>query len=350
MSSEKTEQPTPKRLDDARKKGQVAISKDVTSTAVLIAVFAYLGIFWNAFMNDMQDMFLLPVGCYGIPFKNSFSYIVGHILDYVIKWVLPMMIIVIIVGVFSCFFQTGLVFSFESVKPSLKKVNPAENIKKTFSMKNLFEFLKNVLKVTFLSILLYKVIEAAIPTLMLMPFSKEEGVMVMLAVMLRKIVINTAFAYVVIAAIDFYFQKKQHTKSLMMTKDEVKREYKEMEGNPEIKGMRKQLHREMLNDNMVQKTKKSSVVVTNPTHRAVALYYDAEETGLPVVTAKGEGMLALKMIEAAKEAGVPVMRDVGLAHALYDQVELDQYVPTDMLEAVAEVLRWVQQLKEQNEE
>jgi type III secretion protein U len=130
-----------------------------------------------------------------------------------------------------------------------------------------------------------------------------------------------------------------------MSKDEVKREYKEMEGNPEIKGKRRQFHQELMNQNTTQRVRKASVLVTNPTEIAVALYYDAEETPLPLVLAKGEGDLARRMIAIAKEEGIPIMQNIPLARGLYADAEVDQYIPSSLIEPVAEVLRWLKTLE-----
>ena len=153
--------------------------------------------------------------------------------------------------------------------------------------------------------------------------------------------------YSIIAFVDYMFQKRQYIKQLKMTKDEVKREYKEMEGDPEIKGKRKQLHQEMVMNDTVQNTKKSSVLVTNPTHYAVALYYDSDSTKLPIVMAKGQDFMAMQMIKAAQEADIPIMRNVALAQELYREAPLKQYIPKDLLKPVAEILIAIQQLKGQ---
>ncbi len=241
--------------------------------------------------------------------------------------------------------QIGPLLIFEPLKPDLSKLSPAQGIKKIFSLKNLIEFVKSVLKVVFLAVLLYQVIKGAIDPLLKLPYAGLSGILELLAPIMKTFAINVCLAYAVVAAVDYFFQKRQHLKGLRMSKDEVKREFKEMEGNPEIKGKRKQLHREMVMHDTVQKTRKSTVLVTNPTHYAIAIVYDEEKTKLPVVVAKGEGLLAKRMIEVAQEENIPVMRNVPLAHALFEQVEMDQYIPTDLLEPVAEVLRWVQSLQ-----
>ena len=182
---------------------------------------------------------------------------------------------------------------------------------------------------------------------MQIPYAGLEGVLQLLEEVLWEVAKYTVLAYVVIAFADFIFQRWQHTKQLMMTKDEVKREFKEMEGDPMIKNKRKQLHQEMVMTNTAEKVRKSSVLVTNPTHRAVAIYYEEGETKLPTITAKGEGILAKRMVEIAQEEGIPIMQNVPLAHDLFDNAEVEQYIPTELIEPIAEVLRWVRQLQQE---
>ena len=158
-------------------------------------------------------------------------------------------------------------------------------------------------------------------------------------------VLPAGAAFIVIAVADYAFQKRQYLKKLMMTKEEVKREYKESEGDPMIKSKRRQLHRELMTNNMLQNVRRASVVVTNPTRIAVALIYDGEETPLPLIAAKGENLLARRIIEIAREEGIPVMENVPLARALHQNGEIDRYIPSDLIEPVAEVLRWVQSLQ-----
>ena len=155
--------------------------------------------------------------------------------------------------------------------------------------------------------------------------------------------------YIVIAFADYKFQNHQYIKNLMMTKDEVKREYKESEGDPEIKGKRKQIHEEMVMSDAVENTQKSSVLVTNPTHYAVALYYDSAKVKLPIVMAKGKDFMELQMMKAAKEANVPIMQNIVLAQALYRDVPVKQFIPKDLLRPVAEVLMALSELKPLND-
>ncbi|MDR1255471.1 MAG: type III secretion system export apparatus subunit SctU [Puniceicoccales bacterium] len=350
MSGEKTEMPTPKRLRDARKKGQVSKSADVVSTALLIGLYSYIGAGWNNHVRNLMELLTFPIQYFSADFRLAFSQVLLGIFSRVLKTVLPALCICILFAIAANCAQIGLLFAPESIKPDLKKLNPAEKIKHIFSKKNLFEFLKSALKIIFLGLLIYLVIKNLIRDLLLLPFTGIKGTYEILGPIMRRFAYNVIFAYVVVAACDFVFQKRDFMKKMMMSKDEVKREYKESEGDPQIKSKRKQIHREMVEQGgAAQKTKQSSVLVTNPEHVAVAIYYNMKSRGLalPVVVAKGKGHVAEEMVEAARQAGVPIMRNVPLAHSLMDSAETMQYIPIELIEPVAEVLRWVYEMKEE---
>ena len=349
MSDEKTEQPTSKKLRDAREKGQVANSKDVASTALLVALFAYFFIAWDWIYESCLELIRLPAEFYDVPFAEAYPEIIAASVTKILLLTLPVLGVVMVVGVAANYFQIGALFVLEPMKPDLKKLNPVDKAKQIFSIKNLVEFAKSVFKVAFLGILLFLLIRDSLSALVEVPYSGLDGVLVLLGKLMFLVAIYTSFVYIVIAAIDFGFQRWQHNKQLMMSKDEVKREYKEMEGDPTIKSKRKQLHQEMVMSDNVEKTKKSTVLVTNPTHRAIAIYYEEGETKLPMIMAKGEGALAERMIAAAKEAGIPIMQNVPLAHDLFDHGHIEQYIPTELIEPIAEVLRWVQQIQEEQQ-
>jgi type III secretion protein U len=165
-----------------------------------------------------------------------------------------------------------------------------------------------------------------------------------------QMVATTFIAYGVIAVFDFAYQRYSHIKGLMMSMDEIKQEYKQMEGDPHVKGHRRQLAQEIAMGEMVEKTRKASVVVTNPTHYAVALYYDEEETPLPIVLSKGQDLVAQQIVRVAKEEGIPVMQNVPLTRALMSTAEIDQYIPSELIEPVAEVLRALQRMADERAE
>lgn len=351
--SEKTEQPTPKRLRDARKKGQVSKSTDVVSTTLLIGLFAYIGLGWNSHVKNLSSMMLFPVQYISSDFRTAFSQVVTGVFLRVVATLLPALGITIVFAAGANLAQIGFLFAPETIKPDMKKINPAEKLKQIFSKKNLFEFLKSSFKIIFLGILIYLVVKNLIRDLLLLPFTGLKGTYEILGPIMRRFAYNVIFAYVVVAAIDFIFQKKDFSKKMMMTKQEVKQEYKDTEGDPMIKSKRRQFHREMIEQGGApQKTKSSSVLVTNPEHIAIAIYYDMKSKGvaLPIVLAKGKGHVADEMIEVAKREGIPIMRNVPLAHSLMDSAELMQYIPTELIEPVAEVMRWVYEIHEQREQ
>lgn len=342
--SDKTEKPTAKKLREARRKGQVAYSKDFTQTILLLVVFGYFIGAGTSIMQELMALVRLPGQVVDLPFTIALDALMTETARVAIAVLAPILLIVVTVGIFADMLQVGINFAFEAIKPSGKKLNVAANAKNLFSKKNLIEFLKNIVKVVFLSVLIFLVVQSSLDTLIKVPPGGISSIIKALGALVVDVMAYTAVAYIIVAAFDFLFQRSQHTKQLMMSKDEVKREYKEMEGDPHIKGKRKQLHQELMAASMIQQTRKASVVITNPTHIAIAVFYDKDETPLPVIMAKAEGALAHRIMEVAAEEGIPIMRNVPLARALFDQGELNQYVPSELLEPVAEVLRWVQEI------
>jgi type III secretion protein U len=343
--SDKTEQPTPKKLRDARKKGQVARSKEVVSTALLLGVLA---IFWAtlpATFEQMGAMIVMPSTMVGADFWLAVKSVTHGLLTAAAGILLPILVAVVLITILSHFFQFGLLLSFESMKPSLKKLNPGANIKNIVGKKNLLEFLKSLIKVVLLSVLILLVIRSSLDPLIKSPICGVPCVQFTAAAMLKQIVIISMAAFVVVAAADFVLQKRMHIKDLMMSKDEVKREYKEMEGDPHIKSARRHLHQELAMQDTVAKARQATVIVTNPTHIAVALFYKKDETPLPVVLAKAQDLLARRIVEMAREEGIPIMENVPLAQSLYNDVPVSEYIPSELIEPVAEVLRFVQSLR-----
>jgi len=350
-SGEKTEMPTPKKLRDARQKGQVCTSKDIVSTAILIVLFAVLGWMGIALMEDMEGLLYFLSGRVAendeISIRESSKMAVLLICKHSFLFVL----VAAVIGIVGNVAQIGFLFTFEPIIPKLEKLNPVEGAKKIFSMKNLFEFLKNVVKVCFLSYLLYKIIWASVPELLTMCYGTVDDIFPCLKLMLKRLAVYTAFGYIVIAIVDRLFQGRNFTKQMMMTKDEVKREYKEMEGSAEVKQAQRQFRDEILNGpDPVKATKQSNVVVTNPTHIAVGIRYKVDEYPLPRIVALGTDRVAKIIRETALAEGIPIMEDVPLARALYAKGRIDDFIPEDFLEPVAEVLKWAKRLEDARKE
>jgi type III secretion protein U len=343
--SEKTEQPTAKRLREARDEGNVAKSKDFTQTVLIVAIFGYLVANGREIAQALTEMIVLPAGYLGAPFADAARVVGLALLRKGAEILLPFLLIVLALGIFAELLQTGILLAFKALQPSFKKLNPLENLKQIFSMKNLMEFVKSILKVAFLSVLLFLLIRGSLDPLMKMPLGGVPGVGEAVGSLLKLLIVYTALVYATISAFDFVYQRHKWRKGLMMAKEEVQREYKEMEGDPHIKGHRRALAQELAMSGSIEKTRKASVLVTNPTHVAIAIHYDEGETPLPVVVAKGEGYVAQQMMKVAAEEGIPIMRNVSLARSLLEAAPLDQYVPSDLLEPVAEVLRTVRALR-----
>ncbi|MEI6414694.1 MAG: type III secretion system export apparatus subunit SctU [Pseudomonadota bacterium] len=342
---EKTEQPTSKRLREAREKGNVVHSKEVSSSALTLAMLWYLLVFLPDLMEQMKQLILIPAAHTASPFGQALAATLDGMLWAAFLMVLPLLGVAIVASILGNFLQTGPLMAFESIKPDLKKLNPIEGMKKIFSTKNLIEVFKSLIKIFFIGWIIYQVVIDSLDELVKSPMCGMSCLLGTMGAQLRQLVIKTAPVFVVIAAVDYFLQRRMYLKDMMMSKDEVKREYKEMEGDPQIKGQRRQLSQEILNSNTMQKTRKATVLVTNPRHIAIALFYESDKTPLPMVLAKGENLIAKRMMEIAREEGIPIMENVPLARALLENGLVDQYIPADLIEPVAEVLKWVAQLE-----
>ena len=349
--SEKTEYPTAKKLRKAREDGQVAHSKDFTQTVLVVAIFGYMLANAEYILRTFGEMMVLPASLLGLGlgFEDAVDVLISQMFKSAVAIVLPFLGIVIGLGLFIELLQTGMLFAIKTMMPSAKKLNVITNIKNIFAVKNLVEFLKSNIKIVFLSALIYVLLKDAMPKLMTLPEAGVTGVGVALSMLLKSMIINISVGYAIIAVADFAWQRYQHIKELMMSMEDIKQEYKEAEGDPHIKQQRKHLAQELSQQGAVNSTRKASVVITNPTHLAIALFYDKDTTPLPLVLAKGEGTLAEMMIRAAREEGIPVLQNIPLAHALMDTAQLEQYIPSELIEAVAEVLRMVQAMQSEND-
>ncbi|AZZ92401.1 EscU/YscU/HrcU family type III secretion system export apparatus switch protein [Hahella sp. KA22] len=339
--SEKTEKPTPKKLRDARKKGQVAHSKELVSTAMMIAMYGLLFASGYSLVEALQSLIDLPPRFYGQPFEEALQAVLNGVFEKSLDILLPFILLVIVTAVVANVGHVGPLFAMESVKFDLKKIDPVEGVKKLFSVRSLVELLKSIVKILFLSILIYWVITSNLNDISKLPHCGSDCIMSFIGHLMLQLAMVSMFAFVIVAVLDFLYQKHEHQKQLRMTKDEVKREYKDAEGNPEVIGQRKQIHREMLDGGMISQIKKASVIVTNPTHIAIGIYYDGDKRSLPTVIIKAKNTTAQRVKKIAAKEGIPIMENIPLARALYAQAELENYIPSELIEPVAEVLKWV---------
>lgn len=344
MSAEKTEEPTPKKLRDARQKGQVAKSKEVSGTFGLIAVLALLWAMSDDYISGIIEMVILPSTVYNEPFEEAFKIVTHGILERTMELLIPLVAVAVFAAIAGNVMQFGLLFAPEGIKPDIKKISPIGGLKKIFALKNLIEFFKSVIKIIFLSFVVYYVIYSSLGDMVNMPYCGRDCILPVTGHLLKKLLLYAIIAFVIIAVLDYLFERYNFMKQNRMAKDEVKREHKESEGSPEIKGKRKEIHQEILNQ--AENTGKSDVVIKNPTHLAIGLRYRHGKTPLPMVTVKGRGGHARFIIKIAEKEGIPILENVPLAHALF-HLNITDFIPGDLIEPVAEVFRWVQEIKEQ---
>lgn len=347
FNQEKTEKATPKKRQDARKKGQVAKSTDLPAALILLFVsasFFMLGDFYKARIYGM----------FGGLFQNwlTMELTPANVMDLFLNitqqmllMLLPIFAIVMIVGVIGNVIQFGFLLTGEPLKLKLNKLNPIEGFKRIFSMRSLVEFLKSILKVTIIGVLVYSTIMSEWDKLLTLSSMPLETIFSFTAGLTIKLGLEIGAVLAVLAFLDFLYQRYEHEKSLKMSKQDIKDEYKKSEGDPLIKGRIRERQRKMALQRMMQDVPKADVVITNPTHYAIALKYDAANMEAPTILAKGVDHVALRIREIAKENGVITMENKPLARALYDRAEIGDVIPADLFQAVAEVLAYVYKMK-----
>lgn len=343
--SDKTEQPTPKRLREAREKGDVCKSAEIPTALTVLVLVVYLVAMGGSIYEKMAVMFAVAFDAVHLPYAEALGRVVFVVSDIFVWIVFPVVFLVMAMAVIGNLAQVGFLFSMKAAMPKLENLSPAKWFKKVFSVKNAVELLKNILKVCVVGYAVYAVLSDYINEFFKIQTATIYALWDIIAGAIKDMLIFASGAFCAVAALDYLFQRWQYSKQHMMSKDEVKREYKEMEGDPHIKGKRKQLHQELIAQNSMGNVRRAKVLITNPTHYAVALDYEKDKTPLPVVLAKGEGLLAQRMIKVAEEEGIPIMRNVPLARSLYAEGTENAYIPADLIKPVAEVLKWVQSLE-----
>jgi len=348
--SEKTEQPTSKRIRDARKKGQVAKSVDVTSAfqlATIALLFTFCGVAWlEDIKQALVETLILAVDStpgnmsritlsWGIVVAKIFATIAGAL---------------IVVTLFAQFSQVGLMLSVEVFSNAGQKLNVVNNLKQMFSVKSLFELLKSLIKITLIGVIFYIVLRGQFSSFQYASTCGVTCAFPLLSDLCFKLFLGLLAGYLFFAVADYTFQRRTLRKQLMMTKEEIKQEHKDSEGNPEIKHRRREVHRELQNEGVQQKVRKSSVVIKNPTHLSVCLWFDARQCPLPKVIEKVHGEKARFINEFAEREGIPVVENIPLARGLMKDVEVGKFITAEYFESVAEVLRMVLDIPYDSEE
>jgi type III secretion protein U len=337
-----TEQPTRKRLKDARKEGEVHKSRELTST-VLILLWLVMGwLLTPVIYHRLEGLFELTLKAFDTPFYVTVFDIGVAAAEAMLLISLMLLLPAALIGTFTTYLQVGPVFAPKRLKPNAAHVNPAEGIKRMFSQKNLVEVSKAVVKTILLFAIFVFVLLTMLGDFLRLPFA-EPG-LIGTGYWKSTVLIGSGVVLIFffISVLDALYQRHVFIKELRMSRRDIRQELKDSEGDPHIRSQRKQLHKEWAEQNMLQAVRDSSVVVTNPTHIAVALYYEANESKLPTVTAKGEGLNAEAIKQTAREAGVPIVENVKLARGLHEKIDVDDYVTAEFFTAVAEVLRWAE--------
>ena len=350
---EKTEPATAKKLREAREEGKVAKSKELTAAFDLIVLFLVLKIFisWvgGGFIETYQYVYKNTPD-----FAKSFamecsvheiSVCMQNIFVMMLKMVAPFFAFGFVIAIIISVLQVGWKVTKKPLKPKGEKFNPVNGFKRIFSKDSLFELLKSILKIVIIIYVAYVSIKDKVDNIFILyDMSLNQAI-----AFCGDVIINTGFkislVYLVVGIADFIYQKFRFKEDMKMTKQEVKDEYKNTEGNPEIKGRQRQRMREASQRRMMQDVPKADVVITNPTHLAVAIKYDAEVSRAPVVLAKGEDFLAQKIKEAAKENNIEIVENKPLARMLYANVEIGEEIPPELYQAVAEILAMVYNMK-----
>ncbi len=339
---EKTEDATPRRRKDARKKGTVAKSVDLNGSLALIASLLVLpsaiGMMGSGFVTGLRASFQ------NLPSTTDMSTIASYswrVLQPSLLGLAVLMFTIMGVGVAANFAQVGFVVSGEALKPTFSKINPLEGFKRLFSQRAVFDAAKSAIKTGLFGYLVWMEISGSWSTLMGLSWLTPQASMAVVGGMLKTITIKVGISWLILAAIDYFFQRKQVDKQLKMTKEELKQEMKDGETSPELKMAQHRRRRQLSKGSMMKAVAKADVIVTNPTHYAVAIQYDREKHAAPVVVAKGMDFLAAKIREVAAENRVPIVPNPPLARALHKECEIGDAVPKELFQPVAEVLAYV---------
>lgn len=343
---EKTEEPTAKRLEDARKKGQIARSKELGTTGVLIASAASLIMFGaglaKSLMLVMQNQFSLERDDAYDPTKMFTS--MGDILGEVMWPMFSIFAVILIAAFVANSLLGGINFSWEAMAPKLNKMSPFKGFKRMFGTQAVVELIKSILKVAVVVFVAIMLIKTYLNDILYLSIQDLPGNTIDATELLAWIFLGLCCSTIVISMVDVPFQTWNHTKQLKMSKQEIKDEYKSTEGNPEIKGRQRQIQREISQRRMMQEVPNADVVITNPTHYSVAIKYDAEKSHAPYVVAKGADFVAMQIRKIAKERDVTIVETPLLTRSIYYTTDLNQEIPEQLFVAVAQVLAYVYQL------
>ena len=342
---DKTEEPTAKKRADARKKGQVGKSQELNTAFVLLIGFFALYVLWERiyFSIASYTTYVFSHMNQSVDTENIVRIFIS-IVELLFQTSMPIMVFIMIIGLAINFFQVGLNFNTEAIEPKLDKLNPINGFGRIFSKRSLVELFKSLFKIAVIGAAIYTVLVDQIMTLPQFIYFDLEASLGAISEIVFGMAFKICGIIMILGVLDLFYQKWQTTQDLKMTKQEVKDEYKQSEGDPQIKGKIKQKQRQMAMARMMQEVPKADVIVTNPTHFAVALEYHKGMVA-PRVLAKGQDLVAQRIKDIAREHGIAIVENKPLARALFASTEIGDVVPQELYQAVAEVLAYVYRLK-----
>ena len=342
---EKTEPATPKRRRDERKKGHVMVSQDTISVVTLFASIFMLRMWFRRIASTLGDFM---VHCLDLISSFESGEITVTLFPESVSVIAatagPMLLITIFASIVATMTQTRMLFTMEPLKPKFSKLNPINGLKNLFSLRGLVRLAMNLVKIIVLLVVIYTSLRDSITETPKYLYAEIYGSITHVCQTIFSMLVKVAVAFLVIAAVDYLYQHFTFEKDMKMSKQEIKEEYKQMEGDPQIKNKIKSTQRQMAMARMMQNVPKSDVVIRNPTHVAVALRYHSNEDMAPVVMAMGVDYIAQRIVEIAEEHDIIIIENVPLARALYAEAELNRPIPPDLYEAVAEVMVYLYKL------
>lgn len=347
FAQEKTEPATPKRREEARKKGQVARTAELGTAVVLLAGFGVLSVWASGAGATLMDLAAHYLGS-GLRLEPNVGSVQGLFLDLVLgaaMVVAPFAVVALVVGVAAQLVQVGFMATGEGLKPKFERINPIEGAKRLFSRRALVNLLKSLAKIFVVGYIAYVEVRKALDLLPMLTSAPLVDAVGIVGEIVLRIGLYVGLALLIVAGLDYLFQRLEHERSLRMSRQEVKEELKQTEGDPQLRARIRRRQRELASRRMMQEVPTADVVVTNPVHLAVALRYDQATMDAPIVVAKGAGIVARRIKEIAQEHNVPIVENVTLARSLFDSVELGQPIPVDLYQAVADVLAFVYRMR-----
>jgi flagellar biosynthetic protein FlhB len=344
FAQEKTEKATPKKRRDVRERGNIPQSRELNSALALIGCFAVLYLsasyITDTIMKQAHYLLTLPIND-GLFSVDGVQGLLATGVTGLLKASAPVAGAALCIGLMTSYLQVGFVFTTKPLVPSLNRLNPLEGLKRIFSRRTIAQLVKSLLKVAIVGYLTFRYLIARYPETPKMLDMGPVKVMETIGVTTIRVGLLAGAALLALAIFDLYYQRYEHEKSIMMTKQEVREEYKQVEGNPQIKSKIKEKQRQISMRRMMAEIPKADVVITNPSHFAVALKYKPEVAKAPYVVAKGKDLIALKIREIAKENRVQVVENINLARSLYETTEIGEVIPPELYQSVAEVLAFV---------